>query len=141
MPPGNRLPQLVRQRKMFDEVRATAGVPAVAEQPLRREAFVAETDQDAWELFAPGLRHEYGVVYRSLHPTYPDDDTLDNLRRWGEDMFVVGSPATVAADLRRYADELGVTECLVRFQLPHVSHGAIRECLEGFRDVMALLSR
>ena len=139
MPPGNRLAQLVSQHALFDETRTQAGLAPVTERPLRREAFVAETDQRAWELFAPGLRHEYGVVYRPLHPTYPEHDTLDALRRWGEDLFVVGSPDTVAAELRRYEAELGVTECLIRFQLPGVAQGAIREALQGFTEVLERL--
>jgi alkanesulfonate monooxygenase SsuD/methylene tetrahydromethanopterin reductase-like flavin-dependent oxidoreductase (luciferase family) len=139
MPPGNRLDLLLHQQKILQEERAAAGLPPVQEQPLRREGFVAETDRKAWELFAPGLRHEYGKVYRPLHPTYPENDTLDNLRKWGEDMFVVGSPETVAAELRRYAAELNATECLFRFQLPHVPAPAVRECLAGFRDVKRLL--
>lgn len=139
MPPGNKLGQLLNQKKLLTEARDANGLPPMTEQPLRREAFVAETDASAWELFAHGLRHEYGKVYRPLHPTYPDNDTLDNLRKWGEDMFVVGSPRTVADELRRYESELGATECLVRYQLPTVPAGAIRDCLSGFRDVMALL--
>jgi alkanesulfonate monooxygenase SsuD/methylene tetrahydromethanopterin reductase-like flavin-dependent oxidoreductase (luciferase family) len=139
MPPGNRLPQLAEQQRLFEETRAEAGLPPVTERPLRREAFVAETDQAAWELFAPGIRHEYGKVYRPLHPTYPEPDTLDALRRWGEDLFVVGSPETVAAELRRYEDELGATECLVRFQLPSVSRGAVREALEGLAEAIPLV--
>jgi alkanesulfonate monooxygenase SsuD/methylene tetrahydromethanopterin reductase-like flavin-dependent oxidoreductase (luciferase family) len=141
MPPGNRLDLLLHQQKILHEVRAAAGLPPVTEQPLRREGFVAETDEKAWELFAHGLRHEYGKVYRSLHPTYPDNDTLHNLRKWGEDMFVVGSPETVAAELKRYESELKATECLFRFQLPHVPAGAVRECLAGFRDVKRILER
>jgi alkanesulfonate monooxygenase SsuD/methylene tetrahydromethanopterin reductase-like flavin-dependent oxidoreductase (luciferase family) len=141
MPPGNKLAELVRQQKILKEARAAAGLPPFAEQPLRREAFVAETDEKAWELFAHGLRHEYGNVYRPLHPTYPDNDSLDNLRRWGEDVFVVGSPETVAADLQRYQKELAATECLVRFQLPRVPRGAVHECLQGFREVIGILNR
>jgi alkanesulfonate monooxygenase SsuD/methylene tetrahydromethanopterin reductase-like flavin-dependent oxidoreductase (luciferase family) len=140
MPPGNRLQRLVEQRRLLDETREEAGLPPVTEQPLRREAFVAETDAKAWELFVAGLRHEYGVVYRPLHPTYPEDDTLDALRAWGEDLFVVGSPETVAAELRRYEEALGVTECLVRFQLPRVPRGAVREALAGFKQVIELLA-
>jgi len=139
MPPGNRLGRLVEQLRLFGQTRDEAGLAPVAEQPLRREAFVAESDDAAWELFAPGLRHEYGKVYRPLHPTYPQDDTLDALREWGRDLFVVGSPETVAEELRRYEDQLGVTECLVRFQLPGVAQGAIREALDGFRHVIGLL--
>jgi alkanesulfonate monooxygenase SsuD/methylene tetrahydromethanopterin reductase-like flavin-dependent oxidoreductase (luciferase family) len=139
MPPGNSLGRLVEQQRLFEATRAEAGLAPAAEWPLRREAFVAETDDRAWELFAPGIRHEYGKVYRPLHPTYPERDTIDALRTWGEDLFVVGSPETVAAELRRYEQALGVTECLVRFQLPDVPAGAVREALEGFEDVIGLL--
>jgi alkanesulfonate monooxygenase SsuD/methylene tetrahydromethanopterin reductase-like flavin-dependent oxidoreductase (luciferase family) len=139
MPPGHRLGRLVEQRRRFAETRAAAGLPPVREQPLRREAFVAETDDEAWRLFAPGIRHEYGKVYRPLHPTYPEHDTLDALRRWGEDLFVVGSPETVAAELRRYEEAIGATECLVRFQLPGVPQEAVGEALRGFAEVIDLV--
>ena len=139
MPPGTRLAELVRQRKLLDEEREAAGRQPVKEQPLRREAFVAETDEKAWELFGYGLRHEYGKVYRPLHPTYPENDSLLNLRKWGEDMFVVGAPQTVVAELKRYRSECKATECLIRFQLPHVPAQAIRDCLIGFRGVIAEL--
>ncbi|HET9423105.1 MAG TPA: LLM class flavin-dependent oxidoreductase [Nocardioides sp.] len=139
MPPGNRIDKLRGQLALFRETREAAGVPPVVEQPLRREAFVAETDEEAWRLFAPGIRHEYGKVYRPLHPTYPDDDSIDSLKRWADGLFLIGSPETVAAELRRYEEELGVTECLVRFQLPGVSEGAIGDALDGFAETIALL--
>lgn len=141
MPPGTPIADLVRQRKLLTYEREAAGRPPVKEQPLRREAFVAETDEKAWNLFAHGLRHEYGDVYRPLHPTYPENDSIENLRKWGEGKFVVGSPETVAAELKHYEQECHATECLIRFQLPHVPAGAIRECLSGFRDVIRLLER
>jgi len=139
--PGATLAELKRQQVILTERRAASGLGPMREQPFRREAFVAETDQRAWELYAEGLRHEYGHVYASLHPSYPKNDTIDNLRKWGEDMFMVGSPETVAADLRRYEAELGATECLVRCQLPTVSRDAVRESLEGFAEVIRLLDR
>lgn len=139
MPPGTRLDRLLGQRELFDQTRQSVGLTPVTERPLRREVFVAETDAAAWELFAPGLRHEYGTVYRPLHPTYPHDNSIEALRRWGQDLFVVGSPETVAAELERYARALGATECLARVQLPGVSAGAVRDALEGLADVIALL--
>lgn len=54
-------------------------------------------------------------------------------------MWVVGSPRTVADEFARYEKELGATEILVRFQLPYVTRGAVRECLDGLRDVIGLL--
>jgi alkanesulfonate monooxygenase SsuD/methylene tetrahydromethanopterin reductase-like flavin-dependent oxidoreductase (luciferase family) len=139
MPPGTKLKELIRQQALLTSARKATGLPAFTEFPLRREAFVAETDDLAWELFAQGLRHEYGDVYRPLHPTYPEDDSTPNLKKWGEDVFVVGSPQTVAQELRRYRKELNFTECLIRFQLPGVPSGAVRECLQGFREVIQLV--
>jgi acetyl-CoA C-acetyltransferase len=139
MPPGSQLDKLRRQLSLFRDAREQAMLQPAAEQPLRREEFIAETDDKAWRLFAPGLRHEYGTVYRSLHPTYPDVDTVDNLKRWADGRFLVGSVSTVAAQLRHYQSELGVTECLVRFQLPGVAEGAIADALAGFAETLSLL--
>src|SRR5581483_11334583 len=100
-PPGKTVAEIARLRRVFDEERERRGLPPAAEQPVRREVFVAETDDEAWRLFAPGIRHEYGVVYRPVQPTYPDDDSVDNLRRFGAGMLVAGSVETVAAELAR----------------------------------------
>jgi alkanesulfonate monooxygenase SsuD/methylene tetrahydromethanopterin reductase-like flavin-dependent oxidoreductase (luciferase family) len=139
--PGAGITELSRQKQIVTLERMAAGLPPMREQPLRRETFVAETDARAWEIFADGIRHEYGKVYRAMNPGYPDDDSLDNLRKWGGDTFAIGSPQTVAAQFKRYRDELGVTEVLARFQLPTVPRGAVRDCLEGLREVMAILAR
>ena len=136
MPPGTRLEKLKVQADFFRKARADAGLPAVQEQPLRREAFVADTDAAAWKIFAPGIRHEYGKVYRRLHPDYPEDDSLDNLRRWAEGLFVVGSPETVASELKHYESELEATECLVRFQLPGIAAGAVSDAIHGLAEVI-----
>lgn len=129
--------ELRRQKAMFDECRAAAGVSPVLEQPIRREVFVGETDEQAWRTFAPGLRHEFGDFYRSLHPKYPEDDTIANLRRYGDGVWVVGSVETVVAELRRLEEQLGVSEVLVRVQLPGVASEAVRECLAGLGEVIA----
>jgi alkanesulfonate monooxygenase SsuD/methylene tetrahydromethanopterin reductase-like flavin-dependent oxidoreductase (luciferase family) len=140
MPPMPRITTLKRQKAMFDEVRAEAGLPPVTEQPMRREVFVAETTEAAWQAFAPGLRHEYGKVYRQWDPTYPDKDTADALRAWGEDNFPVGTPDVVADQLRANGEELQATEALVRYQLPGVHKSAVQECFEGLREVRRLLA-
>jgi alkanesulfonate monooxygenase SsuD/methylene tetrahydromethanopterin reductase-like flavin-dependent oxidoreductase (luciferase family) len=125
---------------MFDEIRAEAGLPPVLEQPMRREAFVAETVEAAWEAFAPGLRHEYGKVYRQWDPTYPDNESVDALRQWGEDNFPVGTPELVADQLLDNARELQATEALVRYQLPGVAPSAVATCFDGLREVQQRLA-
>ena len=140
MGPGAPLEHLQSQQQFIKAERAAAGKPAFKEWPLRREAFVAETDNKAWELYAPGLRHEYGEVYRGLYQGYPENDTLTNLRKWGEKLFVVGTPQTVAAQLKTFKEGLGATECLIRYQLPMIPRGAQKEALQGLKDVIGLMA-
>ena len=52
---------------------------------------------------------------------------------------MVGSPETVAAELRRYEEAVGATECLVRFQLPGVPPEAVSEALRGFAEAIDLV--
>lgn len=139
MPPGFTLPRLIELQRVLKDLRQSAGRPAFRDWPLRREVFVAETDAKAWDLYAPALRHEYGIVYRSLYPDYPENDSTANLRAWGEKTFVVGSPETVAARFRELGEALGTTEVLVRYQLPHVPRAALTDCLHGLKDVMGRL--
>jgi alkanesulfonate monooxygenase SsuD/methylene tetrahydromethanopterin reductase-like flavin-dependent oxidoreductase (luciferase family) len=140
-PPGRRVGEIARLQNVFSAERERRELPPATERPVRREVFVAGSDLDAWKLFAAGIRHEYGVVYRAVQPTYPDDDSVENLRRWGEDMIVAGSVETVVGELRRLEAETGATEVLVRYQLPGVPDGALAECFEGLREVLAQLSR
>lgn len=139
MGPGASLEHLKAQQAFIKAERAAAGKPAFTEWPLRREAFIADTEEKAWELYAPGLRHEYGHVYRNLYQGYPENDTLTNLRKWGEKLFLVGTPQTVAERLKVFGQGLGTTECLIRYQLPLIDRGAQRAALEGLKDVIDLL--
>lgn len=139
MPPMPRIEVLKGQKAMFDEIRAEAGLPPVTEQPMRRECFVAESIEAGWKAFGNGIRHEYGKVYREWDPTYPDNDTDDALRRWGEELFPVGPPDFVAAQLLRNAKELSATEILVRYQLPGVSQSNVKSCFEGLQEVVPIL--
>jgi alkanesulfonate monooxygenase SsuD/methylene tetrahydromethanopterin reductase-like flavin-dependent oxidoreductase (luciferase family) len=140
MSPGLKLEHLARLQRFLKDARQAAGRPSFKNWPLRREAFVADTDDKAWDLYAPALRHEYGVVYRPLYPDYPEKDTVANLRKWGEKTFVIGAPATVAARLRDFGEALGTTEVLVRYQLPYVPRSALTACLRGLKDVMGMVA-
>lgn len=116
---------------MFDEARAEAGLAPVAEQSMRREVFVAEPTEAACKAFAPGLRHEFGKVYREWDPTYPENDSVNTLRKWGEDTF--GSVLQTSSPSN--AHELAAAEALVRYQLPGVPEAAVQHCSGGLREV------
>jgi alkanesulfonate monooxygenase SsuD/methylene tetrahydromethanopterin reductase-like flavin-dependent oxidoreductase (luciferase family) len=139
MPPGAAIPRLRELKELFDAERAAAGLTPAAEQPLRREVFIAESEARAWELVAPGVRYEYGQVYRSTQPTYPENDTVDRLRAWGEGRVIVGTVDSVAEQLTDAAHACRASEVLVRWRFPGVDAGAASECFEGLREVLARL--
>lgn len=138
--PQVRVAELAEGRKLYEEARAEAGLPPAAEVPLRREAFVAETDDEAWRLFADGIRHQYGHVYGSRHPDFPAGGSMDDLRAWAKDLFVVGSVATVTEEFRSLHERLGATEILVRPRLPGVDPGLVRASIELFGEVASALA-
>jgi len=129
MSPQVRVAELVEAKALYDEALAEAGRPSPADRPLRREAFVAETEKEAWEGFAAGLAHEYGIVYRTRHPDFPEGGSLADLRAWAEGLVVVGTPDTVREDLRELQAVLGVTEVLVRVHLPGIEPSRSRESI------------
>lgn len=122
------------QQELFAEARAEHGRPMPTQRPIRREAFVAETSEQAWKQFAAGIHHEYGLIYRSRHPDYPPDGNWRDLRDWSEGLFVVGSPAEVSERLASLS-ELGLTDALLRVHLPGVSPVDSRRAIELFGEV------
>jgi alkanesulfonate monooxygenase SsuD/methylene tetrahydromethanopterin reductase-like flavin-dependent oxidoreductase (luciferase family) len=90
------------------------------QMPVCREVCVAATDEEAAGVALPALAPKYGAyVDWGQSEAMPTGDTLD--RAWDdlrEDRFVIGSPATAAAALRRIRDRLGATDLLARVTWP-----------------------
>lgn len=129
MSPQVRVTELAAAKAIYDEALEEAGRPSPVDRPLRREAFVAETDKEAWQGFAAGLAHEYGIVYRTRHPDFPESGNLADLQKWAEGLVVVGSPGTVRETLRELHTVLGATEVLVRVHLPGIEPARSRESI------------
>ena len=88
--------------------------------PVCREVLVAATDAEALAAARPVLAPKYAsYVGWGQNEAMPAGDTLD--RAWDdlrEDRFVIGSPRTAAATLRRVRDRLGATDLLARVSWP-----------------------
>jgi alkanesulfonate monooxygenase SsuD/methylene tetrahydromethanopterin reductase-like flavin-dependent oxidoreductase (luciferase family) len=105
---------LEEQDRSYDEVR----------KPLRREAYVAEDDETAWEEVGESILYEYEDVYGD----YDDighsfeasnrEDAFEELREHAQDRFIIGGPETAIRELERYRDTLGVDEVLLRMHFP-----------------------
>lgn len=130
MSPQVRVSELQAGQREFDAAREAAGLEPVVEVPLRREAYVADTDEQAWAAFRAGLEHQYGDVYGSRHPDYPTGGSLAEVQAWAEDLAVVGSVDTVAEEFAALGERLGVTEILVRTRLPGVPEEGAERSLE-----------
>lgn len=106
---------LKEQDRSYDEVR----------KPLRREAYIAEDDETAWEEVGPSLLYEYQDVYGDYddigHTFDSDGDTeaaIEELREHAADRFVIGSPETAIEELERYDEEIGVDDVILRMHFP-----------------------
>jgi alkanesulfonate monooxygenase SsuD/methylene tetrahydromethanopterin reductase-like flavin-dependent oxidoreductase (luciferase family) len=108
--------QVVQYRSALE----VAGHPPLAELPLLREAWLAETPERAWAEAAPYLARKYAVYGAwGQDRALPADQTFDRpLEDLARDRFVVGTPDDLVAAAQRYAAELGVTTLILRVQWP-----------------------
>jgi alkanesulfonate monooxygenase SsuD/methylene tetrahydromethanopterin reductase-like flavin-dependent oxidoreductase (luciferase family) len=92
--------------------------------PLRRELYVAEDDETAWEEVGPSLLYEYEDVYGDYEDidhsfaSSGDADAIEELREHAEDRFIVGGPETAIQELERYQDAIDMDEVLLRMHFP-----------------------
>ncbi len=98
--------------------------PEAVRRPLRRELYVAEDDETAWEEVGPSLLYEYQDVYGDYedigHSFAPEDeaDALEDLKEHAEGRFIVGGPETAIEELEAYQREVGMDEVLLRMHFP-----------------------
>lgn len=133
--PHATLAELERQLALFVAARGSA--PSVL--PAVRELCVRESDEEAVETARPYLDRKYkSYVAWGQSETLPPTDTLrrewDELRR---DRFIIGSPATVTAQIRDHERRLGVTDLCLRVQWPGMPNDEALRTLELFRTAVA----
>lgn len=130
--PHARLDELERQMGIFRAERG--GAPA--ELPVIREVCVRTTEEEAEKVARPFLDTKYkAYVEWGQSEVMPPTDTLrkewDELRRG---RFILGSPDTVAGELRETAARLGATELAFRLQWPGMPNDAALETLRLLID-------
>lgn len=92
--------------------------------PLRRELYVAEDEETAWEEVGPSLLYEYQDVYGDYDDidhsfaASSDEDAIEELREHAEDRFIIGSPETAIEELERYREAIDMDEVLLRMHFP-----------------------
>ncbi|MBS0642931.1 MAG: LLM class flavin-dependent oxidoreductase [Proteobacteria bacterium] len=112
--PAVEIPALERQMTLYRRALDAAGKPFPAEMPMRREVFVAKTQEEAIRLCAPYLGAKY-AAYQAWGQDMPQDDKglgQDFASLIG-DRFLIGSPDEVAEQIVALHRRLGVNHLVM----------------------------
>lgn len=104
-----------------------------ATRPIWREVFVAETDEAALDTARPYLVDKY-AKYRSWGGGDAMETATIDFDELADDRFLIGSPATIAAEIERYQSRLGIDHLLIRVQWPGMPTDEANAALELFAD-------
>jgi len=129
--PQETLDELREHKGIYDEIRHEAGTDAGV--PIFREAFVADSREEALEVAGDHLAGKY-----QRYLEWGQGDTVPGefggaLEELAEECFLLGSPAEICAEIDRYR-EAGV-ECVVaRSMWPGLDREAAVESIRRFGD-------
>lgn len=130
--PHTNLDELERQVALFRGERDADP----EELPVIREAYVASTDAEALAGARPYLDQKYKTyVDWGQSDVLPAADTLR--REWDElhaGRFILGGPATAAAQISEVIERLGVTEVIFRVQWPGMPQSDVMRSLRLLID-------
>ena len=144
--PRHELSELAKHYRVYDEACTAVGF-APAERPVIREVFVAESQERAEQLAAPGVEYLFRELYgaksaqgeRQLRTdsgqliTDKQQVDFESLKN----RFVIGDPDYAIRQIERYRDELGATELICWMHVPGVSGADALQSVELFaREVM-----
>jgi alkanesulfonate monooxygenase SsuD/methylene tetrahydromethanopterin reductase-like flavin-dependent oxidoreductase (luciferase family) len=132
MNPHGALPALRRQLDRYLDERKTLGLPPPERLPLAKELFVAEERGLALRRAEPYLEEKYRT-YTSWGQagTLPADDSWsEDFTALMQDRFIIGDAGDVVEALRRYRDELGVTDFSLRLCWPGMPQADVLTAIE-----------
>ena len=130
--PHATLGTIVRQMGLYRDALERRGKPLPAEIPMMREICVAGSREEAYRLARPSLEQKYAAyVAWGQHKALPGDDDMtqafDDLVR---DRFIIGDPASCAAEIEGCVEQVGANTMIFRVAWPGMSQEAI---MQGIR--------
>ena len=137
--PHNRIETIERQVEVYKRALDDARKPFPDEFPMMREAFVAETREEAIRRARPYLLTKYQTYHAwgqdKAMPTGDNDLGLDydELIR---DRFVFGAPDEVAEQILAFVRRLGVSHFMFGFQWPGMPHSLVLEQTEMMAEMV-----
>jgi alkanesulfonate monooxygenase SsuD/methylene tetrahydromethanopterin reductase-like flavin-dependent oxidoreductase (luciferase family) len=144
--PRHELFELVEHFRVYDEACAAAGF-APEDRPVIREVFVADTQERAERLAAPGIEYLFRELYgaksaQGERPLRTDSGELITDKRQVDfeslkNRFVIGDPDFAIRQIQRYREALGATELICWMHVPGVSGADALRSVELFaREVV-----
>lgn len=118
--PHATVPMVAEQWGRYTDALAAAGQPTPPELPMMRELYVANDREAAYIESQPYLEGKYAAYAAwGQDKALPGEESFRvPYQELAKDRFLLGSPAEVVAELRRYHAELGVNHMIFRMQWP-----------------------
>jgi alkanesulfonate monooxygenase SsuD/methylene tetrahydromethanopterin reductase-like flavin-dependent oxidoreductase (luciferase family) len=144
--PRHGLEELSEHYRIYEAAAAEVGFE-VAERPIIREVFVAETQARAEELAAPAVTHVFRELYGAKSAAgerllRTDEGTAVTSKEQVDfehfkARYVIGDPEFAYRELERYEKELGATELISWMHLPGIAGEHAMRSVELFaREVI-----
>ncbi len=117
--PHQKLPTLKRQMGLYREELDRLGKPFPTEVPIRREVFCGRTHEEATKIAGPYLKAMYDAYQdwgQDKKMAADDNDISMAYEELAKDRFIVGDPNTVAEEMLRYHEELGINHIIMSCQ-------------------------
>lgn len=105
-------------------------------RPLRREMYVAEDDETAWEEVGEALLYEYEEVYSTGYDDVDErfegigeDERIEVIREHADGRFIIGGPETAIRQLKEFHRSIGMNELLLRMHFPGLSSDLVSKSI------------
>jgi alkanesulfonate monooxygenase SsuD/methylene tetrahydromethanopterin reductase-like flavin-dependent oxidoreductase (luciferase family) len=142
--PRSGLTSLKRQIQVYRDALEEHGNPVPAMFPIRRELFIAPTDQEARRVAVPHILKQLAQYQEwGQFEAMPKDDhppmTFDEQHI--PDAFLVGSPESLAEQIDRYVEALGVNHFVVKIQWSGMEHADVMRSIDLIGNKLSPLLR
>lgn len=128
--PGESKGDLLALANVYRDELAIADRSGVPGPIIRRDAWIAPSNDQAWSEALPALHFHYTRDYSFI----PDDATLDDIREYGRDRFIIGDAEHVAREIGWYRDQLNASLLILALDHPGLSPDAVMRALRAVGD-------
>ena len=130
--PHNTLETTARQLDVYRGYLDEAGKDFPTELPMRREAFVAKTKEEALRLAGPFVAKKYAAYHSwGQDDDMPEDESLaGGLDAIVGDRFLIGSPDEVAEQMITINKKLGVNHLILSMEWAGMEKSVAMDCMQ-----------